>query len=71
MKIACSAACLCLPSRRVALVSKCMLPNEGFEGFTIADAQASNEVNMYNTVFPFFARLAEGSGVSVADLHPK
>lgn len=57
--------------RTVDLVAKCMLPDDGFAGYNHADVQAKNEVNMYSKVLPFFERLAEGSGVSIADLHPK
>lgn len=57
--------------RSVSLVSKCMVPGETNGEFFDVDAQADNEVNMYNKVFPFFQKLASGSDVPVGDVFPK
>lgn len=53
------------------LVSKCMLPSDGFEGYSQPDVMGANEVAMYNKILPFLDRLGEGTGLTISDLHPK
>ncbi|KAK3932171.1 EKC/KEOPS complex subunit BUD32 [Frankliniella fusca] len=60
-----------LSTESIPLVSKCMLPSDGFAAFFDINIQAENEVNMYNEVLPFFKRLAASSGVNVDNILPK
>ena len=61
----------CPADRILPLVAKCMVPGDGFAGYTSPDIQAVNEVNMYTKVLPFFSRLCAESGVPMADLFPR
>lgn len=53
------------------IVTKCMLPSDGFEGYSLPDVMADNEVAMYNRILPFLEELGDGTGMAMGDLHPK
>ncbi|XP_034255488.1 uncharacterized protein LOC117653736 [Thrips palmi] len=58
-------------TRSVALVTKCMLESDCFDGYANPAVLADNEVAMYTKILPFLTRLGDGAGVTLSDLYPK